>query len=181
MEDPTMGITGLINQDVNIESLELHVMLLFHGHKTIVRPALQWRHNEHDCVSNHRRLEGLINRLLRRRSKKTTKLRITGLCEGNSPGAGEFLSQGDSDAEDVSIWWRHQVLLKSKVHQLAPYVVFLLNRLTGKTKISIPYELLGDGCIMPLFNWHLSTIFKERQNFSALLPKFKNYVPRHLR
>ena len=26
----------------------------------------------------------------RRRSKKTSKLRVTGLCEGNSPGTGEF-------------------------------------------------------------------------------------------
>ena len=31
-----------------------------------------------------------INRWFRRRSKKTSKLRVTGLCAGNSPGTGEF-------------------------------------------------------------------------------------------
>ena len=47
--------------------------------------SLQWHHNKHDGVSNHRRLDYLLNRLCRRRSKKTSKLRITGLCVGNSP------------------------------------------------------------------------------------------------
>ena len=37
------------------------------------------------------------------RSKKTAKLRATGLCEGNSPVTGEFPSQRASDAENVSI------------------------------------------------------------------------------
>ena len=45
--------------------------------------------------------------LFRRSSKKTSKLRVTGLCEGNSPVTGEFPAQMASDAENVSIWWRH--------------------------------------------------------------------------
>ena len=45
-----------------------------------------WRHNNHDCVSNHQPHGCLLNRLFRRRSKKTSKLRVTGLCVGNSPG-----------------------------------------------------------------------------------------------
>ena len=49
----------------------------------------------------------LFNRLFRRRSKKTSKLRVTGLCAGNSPGTGEFPAQIGSYAENVSIWWRH--------------------------------------------------------------------------
>ena len=48
--------------------------------------SLRWRHNEHDGVSNHQHHGCLLNRLFRRRSKKTTKLRVTGLCVGNSPG-----------------------------------------------------------------------------------------------
>ena len=52
--------------------------------------TLQWRHNERDGVSNHRRLGCLLNRLFRRKSKKTSKLHVTGLCEGNSPWTGEF-------------------------------------------------------------------------------------------
>ena len=42
-----------------------------------------------------------------RRSKKTSEFRVTGLCVGNSPGTGEFPAQMASNAENVSIWWRH--------------------------------------------------------------------------
>ena len=49
-------------------------------------PSLHWRHNDHDGVSNHQLHDCLLNRLYRRRSKKTSKLRVTGLCVGNSPG-----------------------------------------------------------------------------------------------
>ena len=47
---------------------------------------LHWRHNDHDGVSNHQSHGCLLNRLFGRRSKKTSKLRVTGLCAGNSPG-----------------------------------------------------------------------------------------------
>ena len=47
------------------------------------------------------------NCLFRRRSKKTSKLRVIGLCVGNSSGTGEFPAQMDSNAENASIWWRH--------------------------------------------------------------------------
>ena len=69
--------------------------------------TLRWRHNERDSVSNHQPHDCLLNRLFRRRSKKTSKLRVTGLCVGNSPGTGEFSAQMASYAENVSIWWRH--------------------------------------------------------------------------
>ena len=46
---------------------------------------LRWRHNERDSVSNHQPHSCLLNRLFRRRSKKTSKLRVTGLCVWNSP------------------------------------------------------------------------------------------------
>ena len=38
-----------------------------------------------------------------RRPKKTSILRVTGLCAGNSPGTGEFSAQMASYAEIVSI------------------------------------------------------------------------------
>ena len=69
--------------------------------------ALRWRHNGRDSVSNHQHHECLLNRLFRRRSKETSKRRVTGLCAGNSPGTGEFPAQMASNAENVSIWWRH--------------------------------------------------------------------------
>ena len=68
---------------------------------------LQWRHNEPEGVSNHQPHDYLLNRWFRCRSKKTSKLRVTGLCAGNSPLAGEFPAQMSSNAENVSIWWRY--------------------------------------------------------------------------
>ena len=69
--------------------------------------SLQWRHNGRDGVSNHQPHQCLLNRLFGRRSKKTSKLRVTGLL-----WTGEFPAQMASNAENVSIWWRHHVLLK---------------------------------------------------------------------
>ena len=83
--------------------------------------SLQWRHNKRNDVSNQQRLDCLLNRLFRRRSKKTSKLRVTGLCEGNSPVTGEFHSQKASNTENVSIWWPWRHHLHSGVHR---YPVF---------------------------------------------------------
>ena len=69
--------------------------------------ALQWRHNEDDGVSNYRRLNCFLNRFFMCRSKKTSKLRVTGLFAGNLPVTGEFHAQMASNAENVAIWWRH--------------------------------------------------------------------------
>ena len=72
--------------------------------KIVLRPsylnnALQWRHNG---VSNNQHHDCLLNHLLRRRSKKTSKLHVTGLCEGNSQVTGEFPTQRASNAEMLS-------------------------------------------------------------------------------
>ena len=72
--------------------------------------TLRWRLNGRDGGLNHQPRDCLLNRLFGRRSKKTSKLRVTGLCVGNSPGTGEFPAQMASYAEDVSIWWRHHDL-----------------------------------------------------------------------
>ena len=69
--------------------------------------SLQWPHNDDDVVSNNQPYDCLLNRLFRRRTKKTSKLRVTGLCVGNSPVTGEIPAQRVSNAENVSIWWRH--------------------------------------------------------------------------
>ena len=69
--------------------------------------TLRWRNNGRDSVSNDQPHDCLLNRLFRRRSKKTSKLRATGLCAGNSPETCEFPTQMARNAENVSIWWRH--------------------------------------------------------------------------
>ena len=80
----------------------------------LVNFPLQWHHKGRDGVSNHQPHDCLLNRLFRHRSKKILKLRVTGLCEGNSPVTGEFPTQRASYAENVSIWWRHHALQVSR-------------------------------------------------------------------
>ena len=58
------------------------------------RVTLHWRHNDHDGVSNHQPHGCLLDRLFRRRSKKTSNLRVTGLYVGNSPGPGNSPHKG---------------------------------------------------------------------------------------
>ena len=101
--------------------------------------ALQWRHNGRDDVSIHQPHHCLLNRLFRRRSKKTSEIRVTGLCAGNSPVTSEFPAQMASNAENVSIWWRHHVFgelcicnkrVRSIVHQRCYHSI--LSFLTGE-------------------------------------------------
>ena len=80
--------------------------LPFHTNASLIR-TLQWPHNGRDGIPIHQPHDWLLNRSIRRRSKKTPKLRVTGLYAGNSPVTGEFHAQVASDAENVCIWWRH--------------------------------------------------------------------------
>ena len=66
-----------------------------------VLAPLQRRYNGRDGVSNQQQYFCLLNRLFGRRSKKTSKLRVTGLCVGNSPVTGEFHAQMARNAENV--------------------------------------------------------------------------------
>ena len=77
-----------------------------------IAAALGWRHNGRDGVSNHQLYQCLLNHLFRRKSKKTSKLRVTGLCSRNSPVTDEFPAQITSNAENVSIWRRHHGLCR---------------------------------------------------------------------
>ena len=55
------------------------------------RNSLFWRHNGHDGISNYQPHDCLLNHLFR--SKKTPKLRVTGLYARNSPVTSEFPAQ----------------------------------------------------------------------------------------
>ena len=82
------------------------MLLIQHGSR---HDSLQWRHNERDGVSNHQHSDCLVNHLFRRRSTKTSRLRVTGLCEENSPVIGEFPEHSARNVEIVSIWWLYYV------------------------------------------------------------------------
>ena len=81
----------------------------------ICRHTLRWRHNGLDSVPNHQPHDCLLNCSFGHRSKITSKLRVTGLCVGNSPVTGEFPAQMASNAENFSIWWRHPERWRSDV------------------------------------------------------------------
>ena len=121
-----------------------HVYCQFYGHQTT---SLKWRHNDRDGVSNHQPHDCLLNRLFRRKSKKTSKLRVTGLCEGNSPMTGEFPTQRTSNAENISIWWRH--------HNILRYIDERLREPRRRTRMIAISDLWKSG--KPLLNDHIGT------------------------
>ena len=103
---PAAGIYPAIMHQLKINNDKVHLILTR-------LTSLQWRHNGHDSVSNHQPHDCLLNRLFRRRSKKTSMLRVTGLCVENSPGTVEFPAQMVSNAENVSIGWRYHDAIHS--------------------------------------------------------------------
>ena len=61
---------------------------------SLIWNSLQWCHNQRDDVPNHQRLDCLLDCLFRRRSKKTSKLCVTDLCEGNHWWPVDYLTKG---------------------------------------------------------------------------------------
>ena len=96
--------------------------------------VLQWRHYERNSVSNHRRLDCLLNRLFKRRSKKhqsSASLVFMMAIQRwplNSPG------QRSSNAEDVSIWWRHHGLHRWRLKSVTKYVMWKDSRGIDQSK-----------------------------------------------
>ena len=86
----------------------------------------QWRHDEHDGVLNHLPHDCLLKRLFRHRSKKTSKLRVTGLCEGihrwpvNSPHKGP-VTRTFFPFDDV--WWYKWTLTADSFFPNMDYLV----------------------------------------------------------
>ena len=74
-------------------------------------------------------------------NQRKHQLRVTGLCVGNSPGTGEFLAKMASNAENVSIWWRHH-------DTIWRYIIEIDQSLPGlrhqtNTWININWQLAG--------------------------------------
>ena len=107
--------------------------------------SLQWRHNGHESVSNQNPHHCLLNRLFGRRSKKTSKLRVTGLCAGTSPGTGEFPAEMPSNAENVSICFRHHQI-KIDINFCTPLLIFSVQTRMKVIKMYIE-------CMQPFDFW----------------------------
>ena len=87
--------------------------LAMHGPSPWV--AWQWRHNGCDSVSNHQHHDCFLYRLFRRKSKKTSKLRVAGLCVGNSrwPARTNGQWRGKCFHLMTSLWlWNCSTLLR---------------------------------------------------------------------
>ena len=83
----------------------VHIVYIFNFNELI---AQQWRHDKRDGDSNHQRIYCLLKHLFSRRSKKTLKPCVTGLCvRGSRWWPVNSLHKRASDAENVSIWWSH--------------------------------------------------------------------------
>ena len=94
--------------------------------------SLQWRHNDHDGVLNHQPHGCLLNRLFGRRSKKTSKLRVTGLCAGNSPGPVNTPHKGPVTRKmfpfDDVIMWYSEVSTKWTTFWRRHFQMYFLDR-----------------------------------------------------
>ena len=109
--------------------------------------TIVFRHyNERESVSNHHPRHCFLKRLIRRTSKKILKLRVTGLCAGNSPATGEFTAQRASNADNVPISWRHPGRIsflpmssRDSLHRISP--CFIRVRFLFVRKWS-PYQIV---------------------------------------
>ena len=122
-------------------------------HSSIIRTALPWRHDVHDVVSNFRRLDCLLSRLFRRRSEKTSKFCVTGLCEGNSPVTDEFPAQMASNAEMFP--FDDVIMSEMSLSTFPPHLVHTCRRLSD-TSVSCRHG-----------NWH--TYRSDARNHTDLL------------
>ena len=126
--------------------------------------SLQWRHNGLDGSSNHQPHDFLLKRLFKAQIKETSKLRVIGLCVGNLPVTGEFPAQRASDAENVSIWWRHHEICylphshsATKIHQSKnPYTQCFIHKMIVSTRVIFLVLKFPIGCIS---RWTFLNVF----------------------
>ena len=89
--DVTVMRQAITWSNVNRDLWRLMVIMSWTNHSfthdgeviTNISITLQWLHNDCHGVSNHPHMDCLLNRLFSHISKKASKLRVTGLCEGN--------------------------------------------------------------------------------------------------
>ena len=161
-----MNMTILIHQFRNSRYKDKMAswLLCLHNEKSLCYETLLWCHNGCGSISNHQPYNYLLNGLLRLRSLKTSKLYVTGLCEGNSPGTDEFLTQRASNAENISIWWCH--------HEMVSILKGSMNtamRITSKQS-STNLAKCGNRCMIVFRPVFLFTFFIQ----SRMSSKFKH-------
>ena len=94
--------------------------------------------------------------------KKTSKLRVTGLCAVNSPVTGEFPAQRASNAENLSICWCHHAF-----DHIMPCCLLALSPYLNQCWCLIAKWAVCNN-LMWNFNWNTTFSFKKMQ--------FKKYI-----
>ena len=115
---------------------------------------LQLRRYECYDVSNHQPHNCLLNCLFRRRSKKISKLRVTGPCEGNTPGTGEFPAKRASSVENVSIWWHHHFSSPATSPMNVIYIYVLSKYLSVQYVMPRPLTFISNSNVLQVRKSH---------------------------
>ena len=130
---------------------------------------LRWCHNDHDGVSNHQPHGCLLNRLFRRRSEKTSKLRVTGLCAGNSPGPVNSPHKGPVTRkmfpfDDVIMHWECIAMVWSHKYLCYPCCV-----VPSMTSLAV--------CFSYMHEWKLAVwSMNSNEQHGALLPNWAHCI-----
>ena len=141
-------------------------------------PRLQWRRNERDGVSNHQPHDCSLNRLFRRRSKKISKLRVTGLCEGIHPVTGEFPAQRTGTADNVPIWWRHHEEINVRQHAI---IIKSVVQNLGHAQLGALFNALFNNFLVDRGVGHRCCKYSRTECINSLAPgrsecDFKNVI-----
>ena len=116
----------------------------------------------------------LLKPLFRRRSKKTPKLRVTSLCEGNSPVTGEFPTQRASNAEkfpfDDVIMGVLEIILQQDTFRLTGCT----DKWWPRTLLLIPINLIPVWLINRMHRKRPAKLLILSQTSTVLLLKFGN-------
>ena len=105
--------------------------------------------------------------------KEKSKLRVTGLCAGNSLETGEFPAQMASNAENVSIAWHHHECMTSQVDQDLNgkvYIDGLVQEIRNSITNANAMELRLS-CTDPSISWQL-LVFSVIQSRRSSLNSF---------
>ena len=122
----------------NIQFVRLRNFLRFGGKKSYRWVTLQWRHIGRDSISSHQPHDCLLYRLFSRRSKKTPKLRVTGLCAGNSLGTNEFRPLSQLRGKCFYLMtssWIDALIRRSVFHRVLPVHTLPRNELKRTAKV----------------------------------------------
>ena len=90
--------------------------------------SLRWRHNGRDSVSNHQPHHCLLNRLYRRRSKKTSKLRVIGLCAAIHRGPVNSRTNGQKRGKCFHLMTSSCFILENELENAVCKMAVILTR-----------------------------------------------------